>query len=159
VSGPATILEPPEAGSRIAIVDVEAKDADAAVALAWAAYGTDKKWPDADIAAKSKMFLESMAAERKLLTAPADAAESAKLAAHYKNAALGAIRVSRAGGATIFDFGEWKSEVGSRRNPDGSISFVTTAPGISRMEFVVGRGAKRTLIIRDAQHEYVFDEK
>lgn len=114
---------------------------------------------DADIAAKSKMFLESMAAERKLLTAPADAAESAKLAAYYKNAALGEIRVSRVGGATIFGFGEWKSEVGSRRNPDGSVSFLTSAPGISRMEFVVGRGAKRTLTIRDAQHEYVFDEK
>src|SRR6185436_9070771 len=100
-----------------------------------------------------------IAAERKLLTAPADAAESAKLAAHYANAALGDIKVSRAGAATIFDFGEWKSEVASRKNPDGSVSFLTTAPGVSGIEFVVGSGAKRTLTIRDAQHEYVFDEK
>jgi hypothetical protein len=39
VRGAATLLELPEAGSRMALVDVDAKDADAAVAAAWAAYG------------------------------------------------------------------------------------------------------------------------
>jgi hypothetical protein len=39
VRGAATLLEPPEAGSRMALVDVDAKDADAAVAAAWAACG------------------------------------------------------------------------------------------------------------------------
>jgi CubicO group peptidase (beta-lactamase class C family) len=114
---------------------------------------------DAEVTAKSKMFQDHLASERKLLTVPADAAESAKLAAHYVNAAIGDIEVSRAGAATIFDFGEWKSEVASRKNPDGSVSFITTAPGINGMEFVVGSGAKRTLTIRDAQHEYVLNEK
>lgn len=114
---------------------------------------------DAEIAAKGKVFFDDLAAERKLLTVPADPAESAKLADRYANAALGEIKVSRAGGATIFDFGEWKSEVGSRRNPDSSLSFLTTAPGVNGVEIVVGKGPKRTLIIRDAQHEYVFDEK
>src|SRR5690242_21107845 len=38
VRGPATILEAPEAGSRIALIDVHAQSADAAVAVAWAAY-------------------------------------------------------------------------------------------------------------------------
>ncbi len=45
VRGPATILEAPEGGSRIALVDVEGKDADAALAAAWAAYKPDAKWP------------------------------------------------------------------------------------------------------------------
>src|SRR4051812_40723394 len=36
--GPATVLEAPERGSWIALVDVRAADADAAVAAAWAAY-------------------------------------------------------------------------------------------------------------------------
>ena len=48
VRGPATILEAPEGGSFIALVDVPAKDAttaDAAVAAAWAAYKPDAKWP------------------------------------------------------------------------------------------------------------------
>ncbi len=30
---------------------------------------------------------------------------------------------------------------------------------INGFEFVVGSGAKRTLIVRDAQHEYVFKEE
>ncbi|HKY36756.1 MAG TPA: hypothetical protein VJN18_12490 [Polyangiaceae bacterium] len=39
VRGAATLLEPPEAGSRMTLVDVDAKDADAAVATAWVACG------------------------------------------------------------------------------------------------------------------------
>jgi hypothetical protein len=91
------------------------------------------------------------------MTIPADAAESAKLAAKYSNAALGEIAVSRSGGKTTFDFGEWKSEVSSRKNPDGTISFLTIAPGVIGFEFVVGSGEKKTLVTRDAQHEYVFE--
>src|SRR5438552_8873008 len=45
VRGPATILQSPEGDSQIALVDVQAKDADAAVAAAWTAYDTTKKWP------------------------------------------------------------------------------------------------------------------
>ena len=45
VKGPATIVEAPEGDSRIALVDVTAADADAAVAAAWAAYRPDAKWP------------------------------------------------------------------------------------------------------------------
>ena len=116
----------------------------------------------AQVSAAGKAYYAQLAAERKLMTVPADAAESAKLAARYANPALGEIAVSRAGSAgsaTVFDFGEWKSEVASRKNPDGTISFLTTAPGISGFEFVVGTGAKKTLVTRDAQHEYVFEER
>jgi hypothetical protein len=44
----------------------------------------------------------------------------------------------------------------SRHNPDGTVSFVTVAPGIVGFEFVVDPGPEPTLIVRDAQHEYVF---
>ena len=111
----------------------------------------------AQVAAAGQAFYEQIAAERKLLTVPADPAESAKLAALYANPALGQIAVSRKNGATTFDFGEWRSEVASRKNPDGTVSFLTTAPGISGFEFVVGSGPKKTLITRDAQHEYAFE--
>ncbi len=114
---------------------------------------------DAQVAAAAKSFYEDMAAERKLLTVPADPAESAKLAPLYANPALGKIAVSRAGGATFFDFGEWKSAMASRKNPDGTVSFLTTAPGGQGFEFVVGAGPKKTLVIRDAQHEYVFEAR
>jgi hypothetical protein len=65
----------------------------------------------------------------------------------------------RSGARTMFDFGEWKSEVASRKNPDGTISFITMAPGASGFEFTVASASKRTLTIRDAQHEYVFEER
>ncbi len=109
--------------------------------------------------ADAKSFYADLAAERKLMTIPADAAESAKLARHYVNAKLGELNVSTSGSATIFDFGDWKSEVASRKNPDGTISFITIVPGELGFEFVAGSGAKRTLTIRDAQHEYVFEER
>ena len=113
---------------------------------------------DAQVAASAKTYYEQMAAERKLLTVPADPAEAAKLAKRYRNPSLGEIVVSQDQGATVFDFGEWRSEVASRKNPDGTVSFVTTIPGLIGFEFVVGGGAKRTLTVRDAQHEYVFTE-
>ena len=111
---------------------------------------------DADVAAQGKSYFDQMAAERKLMTVPADAADAGKLASRYTNDALGDITVRRTGGATVFDFGEWKSEVASRHNPDGTVSFLTIAPGIIGFEFVVGSGPAPTLIVRDAQHEYVF---
>jgi CubicO group peptidase (beta-lactamase class C family) len=114
---------------------------------------------DAQLSADAKSFFSTLAADRKLLTVPADASETARLAKHYANASLGEIGVSTSGAATIFDFGEWKSEVATRKNPDGTISFITTAPGAMGFEFVVGSGPKRTLTIRDAQHEYVFEER
>jgi hypothetical protein len=59
----------------------------------------------------------------------------------------------------VFDFGEWKSTVASRKNDDGTMSFITIDPAVYGFEFVVGeRGGKRVLIIRDGQHEYVFNE-
>jgi hypothetical protein len=70
--------------------------------------------------------------------------------------------VSQAAGITSFDFGEWKSEVATRKNPDGTMSFITTTPGVIGFEFVVGKAGaapKRTLVTRDAQHEYVFTEQ
>ena len=117
--------------------------------------------PEADgqVAAQAKTFYAELAAERKLLTVPADPTESAKLAPRYTSAALGDIDVTHPGSDTVFDFGEWRTPVASRKNPDGTVSYLTTAPGGQGFEFVVGSGPKKTLIIRDAQHEYVFEAR
>ena len=117
--------------------------------------------PEADnlLAADAKSYFADIAAERKLLTVPADSTESTKLARHYWNASLGDIDVSMASGRRTSTSANWKSEVATKKNPDGTISFVTIVPGMSGFEFVVGGGAKKTLITRDAQHEYIFDEK
>jgi CubicO group peptidase (beta-lactamase class C family) len=111
---------------------------------------------DADIVAQGKSFFDQLAADRKLLTVPAPAADTARLARHYSNPALGEITVTKSGTTPTFDFGEWKSEVAPRHNPDGTLSFITTVPGMNGFEFVVGAGPKPNLIVRDAQHEYIF---
>lgn len=107
---------------------------------------------DGQMAAAAKTFHDQLAAERKLLTVPADPAEAGKLAARYKHPAVGEIVMAREGSQTLFDFGEWSSEMATRKNPDGTISFITIVPGFSGLEFVAG---ERTLTLRDAQHEYV----
>jgi CubicO group peptidase (beta-lactamase class C family) len=110
--------------------------------------------PEADgqITAASKTYFDELAAERKLLTVPADPTQVAKLAPGYTNPAVGGVVVRQKGAATVFDFGEWSSEVATRKNPDGTTSFLTTVPGFSGLEFVAG---DKTLTLRDAQHEYV----
>ena len=115
---------------------------------------------DGQIAAQAKAFFSELAVDRKLLTIPADSTASGTLAPRYVNAAVGEITVLKNGGAVFFDFGEFSSEVGSRKNPDGTTSFITVVPGMNGLEFVVGRsGDKRALTLRDAQHEYVLEEK
>lgn len=115
---------------------------------------------DADIEARAKAMHERIAAERKLLTIPASREEAAKLATKYSNPALGEIKVAKNGDTTVFDFGEWKSAMASRKNPDGSTSFVTIVPGMDDFVFVPGTSnGKRTLVVRDAQHEYAFTEQ
>ncbi len=114
---------------------------------------------DAQMAAQSKAFFTQLAADRALLTVPADAATAKQLAPRYQNAALGEIAVKTKGAATTFDFGEYASEVATRKNPDGTMSFITIVPGMNGLEFVVGAAGKRTLTLRDPQHEYVFTEQ
>jgi CubicO group peptidase (beta-lactamase class C family) len=115
--------------------------------------------PEADenVATGAKNFFTGLAAGRKLLVVPADPVEAKKLAKRYKNESLGNVAVTQAGGKTTFDFGEFKSEVASTKNPDGTISFSTIVTGVTGFEFVAGEAAgKPTLTLRDSQHEYVF---
>ena len=99
-----------------------------------------------------KQFKANVAKNRERLTIPADPAAVARLAPRYHNAALGSITVKAGNGAPVFDFDEWKSTVASRKNDDGTLSFVTIDPP-GGFEFVV---AGNTLVLRDSQHEYVF---
>ncbi|HEX3477004.1 MAG TPA: serine hydrolase [Kofleriaceae bacterium] len=114
---------------------------------------------DAQLAAAAKELREQIAADRPHLTVP-PTDDAARLAPRYTSAALGDLDIARDRGAVVFDFGEWRSPVASRHNPDGSVSFVLIAPGLRMRELVAGeRDGKRTLTIRDGQHEYVFVER
>jgi len=112
---------------------------------------------DVDAAAANYRAVE--AKERERLTVPANADEVSKLADHYTSPALGDLKVERDGGNTVFQFTGWKSNIASRKNEDGTISFITIDPTRRGFEFVEAeRNGKRALIIRDGQHEYVFSE-
>jgi CubicO group peptidase (beta-lactamase class C family) len=111
--------------------------------------------PQADeaIAADAKTQAAGLEDARKLLTMPADPAVAGKLAAKYSNAALGTIDVTHKDGKTFFEIGALKTEMATRKNPDGTLSFVTLAPGFIGFELIVSGD---NLIVRDAQHEYVY---
>ena len=114
---------------------------------------------DAQLAAAEAQRKAEIAKARERLVVPADAGEAGKLAPRYVNAALGELNVGKQGSAVVFDVGEWKSTVASRKNDDGTISFITIDPTIDGFEFVVAnKDGKRTLVLRDAQHEYAFKE-
>jgi len=117
--------------------------------------------PEADETLKvaAEQRKAAIAKERQRLAVPADPAAVAKLAARYESPALGELTVVKQGTATIFDVGEWRSTVASRKNDDGTISFITIEPGNVGFDFVVAdKDGMRRLITRDAQHEYVFEE-
>ena len=114
---------------------------------------------EADITSRAAAHKAELAKERERLVVPAAPDMVAGLAKHYASKELGDLEVRSDNGATIFDLGEWKSSVASRKNDDGTTSFITIDPGTDGFEFVVGeRSGKRVLIIRDGQHEYTFVE-
>ena len=112
-----------------------------------------------DVDASVAQMKEGLKKFRERITIPPDAAEVAKLAGRYFSAELGSVVVMRKGSDVVFDFEEWRSTVATRKNDDGTTSFITIDPGASGFEFVVAeREGKRALVIRDAQHEYVLRE-
>jgi len=112
-----------------------------------------------DVAAAAATNQAEIAKKRQRLVVPAAPEPTAELAVHYTNPDLGEITVRHEGTNLVFDFGLWRSPVASRKNDDGTISFITIEPVSSGMEFVVGRRSSgRTLVLRDAQHEYAYTE-
>jgi len=112
-----------------------------------------------DVASAAKTHKEALAKERERLVIPADPAQVNALAKRYTSKELGEIMVVNPGGGTTFQFDGFKSKVASRKNDDGTTSFITIDPGAEGFEFVVGEKAgKKALTIRDGQHEYIFTE-
>jgi hypothetical protein len=112
-----------------------------------------------DVDSAAQYHQAYMSKERQRLVVPASAAETARLGTHYSNASLGGINVEHHGTNTAFHFDGWQSSVASRKNDDGTISFVTIDPTCDGFAFVgAERDGRRYLVIRDAQHEYVFVE-
>ena len=113
-----------------------------------------------DVISAAQAHKAELAKARERLVVPPTADAVSKLADHYESKELGTIDVRSNGAARVFDFGEWRSAVASRKNDDGTTSFITIGPGVfDGFEFVLAeREGKRALILRDMQHEYVFVE-
>ena len=112
-----------------------------------------------NVEAAAASFRAYLAKERERLVIPADKDDVAKLASEYTSPELGQLKVRVSANSTVFDLGEWRSAVATRRNDDGTVSLWTIDPGVFGLEFVrAERTGKKSLILRDAQHEYVFTE-
>ena len=114
---------------------------------------------EADIAKRAENNKAILAKARERLVVPADAAAAGRLAGRYTSPELGELAVQRKGTSVVFDFGEWHSVVATRKNDDGTLSFMTIDPNLEGFEFVeTKRGGQRALIVREGQHEYTFTE-
>ena len=111
----------------------------------------------ANLAVQAERIRAEAASHRAKLAMPAEPAQVARLAQRYRSPELGEIRVERKDAATWFDFGDWRSEMATRRDADGTLAFVTVSPEVNGwLEFVVADGPRPALVLRDAQHEYRF---
>jgi CubicO group peptidase (beta-lactamase class C family) len=112
-----------------------------------------------DLAKAAENYKAVLAKFRERLVVPADEKAATGLASRYTSPELGELTIRRQGTSVIFDIGEWRSSVASRKNDDGTMSFITVDPGASGFEFVESkRNDKRALIVREGQHEYIFTE-
>ena len=112
-----------------------------------------------DLARAAQNYKAAQAKYRERLVVPPDPQAAGRLAARYTSPDLGELAIRRQGSSVVFDLGEWRSSAASRKNDDGTISFLTIDPGAAGFEFVESkRGEKRALIVREGQHEYLFTE-
>ena len=117
--------------------------------------------PEADeqVRVGSANFHAQLKKEREQLAFPADPVASAKLADRYSNPVLGSFTVLRSQGHVRFALLGYTTEVATLKNPDGTTTFVAVDPGVAAAELVQGeKDGKRVMILRDAQHEYVYTE-
>lgn len=112
-----------------------------------------------DVSASAVRIHSEIAKERERVSVTPDPAAVAALAPAYVNADLGQIIVAREGDRVAFQFRSFGSAMGTRRNDDGTTSFIALDPTLLFFPLVVGNiDGKRTLTIRDSQHEFVFVE-
>ena len=112
------------------------------------------------VAAARTRFDADMKSLKADLTLPADMAASTALAGRYVHPDLGTLTISRKDGVVTFDFGTLASAMATKRETDGTLSFVTASPNIAGLPVVPGKATDgvRTLTIRDSQHEYIYRE-
>jgi CubicO group peptidase (beta-lactamase class C family) len=112
-----------------------------------------------DLEASMSSTFEALRAEQEDWAVPPEAEPVSRLADAYRSPVLGDITITRTGQDVVFQFGGWKSRVATKRNPDGTISFITIDPGARGFEIAAPKveGDFQQLTLRDPQHVYPFD--
>ncbi|WP_380878435.1 serine hydrolase domain-containing protein [Sphingomonas sp. DBB INV C78] len=110
-----------------------------------------------DVAAAGVRLKAEIAKEAERVSVTPDPAAVAALASAYSNPDLGPITVTRTGNGVDFAFRTFSSAMGTRKNDDGTTSFVALDPTMLFFPLVVGsEDGKPILIARDSQHEFKF---
>ncbi|MFO1452764.1 MAG: hypothetical protein U1F19_00265 [Lysobacterales bacterium] len=131
------------------------------VAVQAAADGIDVRWRAAGggaAAATAKLNRAAFDAQRKLLGGRRQCAKRWPPArAALSATALGDVQGVLKPGKVVFDVGAFASAVATQPQPDGSLAFVYR-PVACQFPFVGAVKAGVRQLVRDGQHEYVFDE-
>lgn len=110
-----------------------------------------------DVAAAAKRNQAEIAKEAERVSVTPDPAAVAALAPTYANADLGPLKVVKTAKGVDFAFRTLSTPMGTRKNDDGTISFVALDPTLLFFPLVVSTEAgKPALIARDSQHEFKF---
>lgn len=113
-----------------------------------------------DIASRAARMAEGRAKSRSDIDYPGDAKVLARLADAYTSPELGPLTVRRDGGRTFVSTTSIRSEIATKKEPDGSVSIITVEPGFVGSNMVIGeQDGKRTLSLLDDQHTYVWVEQ
>ena len=110
-----------------------------------------------DVAVAAKRQAAELATERARVSVVPDARAVAALAPHYVSPDLGPLTVTRHGKGVTFSFRSLSTAMGTRKNDDGTVSFVSIDPTLLYFPLVVSQeGGKPALRLIDSQHEYKF---
>jgi len=114
----------------------------------------------ADIAAAAARQQAQAAARRARLTLPGDPAVIAGLAPRYRSPESLIVSISQRSGQPWLKAGFIEGPFATRKNADGTVSIVSSGPGLVGFDGQVGsKDGVRILTVRDAQHDYVYREE
>lgn len=112
---------------------------------------------ETDVAVSAARTKAELQTERARVQVVPDAAAVAALASEYASPELGPLKVTRDAKGVRFTFRTVSSAMGTRKNDDGTLSFVSIDPTLLFFPLVVGKdGEKPTLQVIDSQHYYKF---
>lgn len=110
-----------------------------------------------DVSAAAVQMKTQFSKERDSISQVPDAAAVAALGQEYADKDLGTLKVTRTAKGVNFAFRTFSTDMGTRKNADGTMSFVALDPTAYFLPMVVGtEGGKPALILRDSQHEFKF---